>query len=206
MNVLIVDDDIFVSGALKTILESSGDITVPATGSDRKEAVELFRRYHPDVLLMDIRMKEVSGLDAAAEILKEFPDARILLLTTFSDDEYIIRALKLGAKGYLLKQDYGSILPALRAVYSGQTVFGHEIVSKIPELIQSGPSFNYQAYDISEREQEIIRLIADGLSNKEIAARLFLSEGTVRNYLSAVLDKLHLRDRTQVAVFYYRNR
>lgn len=206
MNVLIVDDDIFVSGALKTILESSGDITVPATGSDGKEAVELFRRYHPDVLLMDIRMKEVSGLDAAAEILKEFPDARILLLTTFSDDEYIIRALKLGAKGYLLKQDYGSILPALRAVYSGQTVFGHEIVSKIPELIQSGPSSNYQAYDISEREQEIIRLIADGLSNKEIAARLFLSEGTVRNYLSAVLDKLHLRDRTQVAVFYYRNR
>ncbi len=206
MNVLIVDDDIFVSGALKTILESSGDITVPAAGSDGKEAVELFRRYHPDVLLMDIRMKEVSGLDAAAEILKEFPDARILLLTTFSDDEYIIRALKLGAKGYLLKQDYGSILPALRAVYSGQTVFGHEIVSKIPELIQSGPSFNYQAYDISEREQEIIRLIADGLSNKEIAARLFLSEGTVRNYLSAVLDKLHLRDRTQVAVFYYRNR
>ena len=206
MNVLIVDDDIFVSGALKTILESSGDITVPATGSDGKEAVELFRRYHPDVLLMDIRMKEVSGLDAAAEILKEFPDARILLLTTFSDDEYIIRALKLGAKGYLLKQDYGSILPALRAVYSGQTVFGHEIVSKIPELIQSGPSFNYQAYDISEREQEIIRLIADGLSNKEIAARLFLSEGTVRNYLSSVLDKLHLRDRTQVAVFYYRNR
>lgn len=206
MNVLIVDDDIFVSGALKTILESSGDITVPATGSDGKEAVELFRRYHPDVLLMDIRMKEVSGLDAAAEILKEFPDARILLLTTFSDDEYIIRALKLGAKGYLLKQDYGGILPALRAVYSGQTVFGHEIVSKIPELIQSGPSFNYQAYDISEREQEIIRLIADGLSNKEIAARLFLSEGTIRNYLSAVLDKLHLRDRTQVAVFYYRNR
>ena len=139
-------------------------------------------------------------------LLKEFPDARILLLTTFSDDEYIIRALKLGAKGYLLKQDYASILPALRAVYSGQTVFGHEIISKIPELIQSGPSFNYREHDISEREQEIIRLIADGLSNKEIAARLFLSEGTVRNYLSSVLDKLHLRDRTQVAVFYYRNR
>lgn len=207
MNVLIVDDDIFVSGALKTILESSGDIIVPATGSDGKEAVALFRRYHPDVLLMDIRMKEVSGLDAAAEILKEFPDARILLLTTFSDDEYIVRALKLGAKGYLLKQDYASILPALRAVYSGQTVFGHEIVSKIPELLHSGSSsFNYRDHDISEREQEIIRLIADGLSNKEIAARLFLSEGTVRNYLSSILDKLQLRDRTQVAVFYYRNR
>lgn len=108
MNIVIIDDDIFVSGALKTILEASGDITVSATGTDGKDAVRLFRTYRPDVLLMDIRMKELSGLDASAEILKEFPDAKILLLTTFSDDEYIVRALKLGAKGYLLKQDYES--------------------------------------------------------------------------------------------------
>ena len=101
MNIVIIDDDIFVSGALKTILEASGDITVSATGTDGKDAVRLFRTYRPDVLLMDIRMKELSGLDASAEILKEFPDAKILLLTTFSDDEYIVRALKLGAKGYL---------------------------------------------------------------------------------------------------------
>lgn len=99
MNIVIIDDDIFVSGALKTILEASGDITVSATGTDGKDAVRLFRTYRPDVLLMDIRMKELSGLDASAEILKEFPDAKILLLTTFSDDEYIVRALKLGAKG-----------------------------------------------------------------------------------------------------------
>jgi len=150
---------------------------------------------------MDIRMKELSGLDASAEILKEFPDAKILLLTTFSDDEYIVRALKLGAKGYLLKQDYESLIPALHAVHSGQTVFGNEIISKIPELLQTGPAFHLEDYDISERELEIIRLIADGLSNKEIASRLFLSEGTVRNYLSSILDKLDLRDRTQVAVF-----
>lgn len=194
IKVVIIDDDIFVSGALKTILESSGDITVPATGCDGKEALELYKKYRPDVLLMDIRMKEVSGLDASAAVLKEFPKANILLLTTFSDDEYIVQALKLGARGYLLKQDYASLLPALRAVHSGQTVFGHEIVSKIPD------------YDISERELEIIRLIADGLSNKEIASRLYLSEGTVRNYLSTILDKLSLRDRTQVAVFYYKNR
>lgn len=205
MKVIIIDDDIFVSGALKTILESGGTITVPATGSDGKEALELFRKYRPDVLLMDIRMKEVSGLDASAAILEEFPQAKILLLTTFSDDEYIVRALKLGAKGYLLKQDYASILPALQAVYSGQTVFGHEIVSKIPELLQSGTAFRCTDCDISEREQEIIRLIADGLSNKEIASRLFLSEGTVRNYLSSILDKLELRDRTQVAIFYYKH-
>lgn len=205
MNIVIVDDDIVVSGALKTILEASGDITVSATGTDGKDAVRLFRTYRPDVLLMDIRMKELSGLDASAEILKEFPDAKILL-TTFSDDEYIVRALKLGAKGYLLKQDYESLIPALHAVHSGQTVFGNEIISKIPGLLQTGLAFHLEDYDISERELEIIRLIADGLSNKEIASRLFLSEGTVRNYLSSILDKLNLRDRTQVAVFYYRHK
>lgn len=206
MKIVIVDDDIFVSGALTTILEASGKVTVAASGTDGKEAAELYKIHQPDVLLMNIRMKEKSGLDASAEILEEFPDAKILLLTTFSDDEYIVKALKLGAKGYLLKQDYASILPALEAVCSGQTVFGTEIMSRIPELIHSGSSFHYEDYDISRRELEIIRLIADGLSNKEIASQLFLSEGTVRNYLSSILDKLQLRDRTQVAVFYYKHK
>lgn len=206
MKIVIVDDDIFVSGALTTILEASGKVTVAASGTDGKEAAELYKIHQPDVLLMDIRMKEKSGLDASAEILEEFPDAKILLLTTFSDDEYIVKALKLGAKGYLLKQDYASILPALEAVCSGQTVFGTKIMSRIPELIHSGSSFHYEDYDISRRELEIIRLIADGLSNKEIASQLFLSEGTVRNYLSSILDKLQLRDRTQVAVFYYKHK
>lgn len=206
MKIVIVDDDIFVSGALTTILEASGKVTVAASGTDGKEAAELYKIHQPDVLLMDIRMKEKSGLDASAEILEEFPDAKILLLTTFSDDEYIVKALKLGAKGYLLKQDYASILPALEAVCSGQTVFGTEIMSRIPELIHSGSSFHYEDYDISRRELEIIRLIADGLSNKEIASQLFLSEGTVRNYLSSILDKLQVRDRTQVAVFYYKHK
>ena len=206
MKIVIVDDDIFVSGALTTILEASGKVTVAASGTDGKEAAELYKIHQPDVLLMDIRMKEKSGLDASAEILEEFPDAKILLLTTFSDDEYIVKALKLGAKGYLLKQDYASILPALEAVCSGQTVFGTEIMSRIPELIHSGSSFHYEDYDISRRELEIIRLIADGLSNKEIASQLFISEGTVRYYLSSILDKLQLRDRTQVAVFYYKHK
>ena len=105
-----------------------------------------------------------------------------------------------------MKQDYSSILPALQAVYSGQTVFGQEIMTKIPALIRSEQTFDYSMYNINEREQEIIRLIADGYSNKEIAAELFLGEGTVRNYLSAILDKLQLRDRTQVAVFYYQHK
>ena len=206
MRIVIVDDDYLVTEALKTILEVNKDVQVLATGADGREAVKLFEEYRPDVLLMDIRMKNMSGLEASAEILKADPEANILLLTTFLDDEYIVKALRLGAKGYLLKQDYASILPALRAVCSGQTVFGQEIVSKIPDLIRKEETFDYGTYKINEREQEIIRLIADGYSNKEIAAELFLSEGTVRNYLSSILDKLQLRDRTQVAVFYYQHR
>lgn len=206
MNILIVDDDSLVSGALKTILEAGEDITVSAIGTDGRQAVSLYREYRPDVLLLDIRMKEMNGLEASELILKEFPEAKILLLTTFSDDEYIIKALKLGAKGYLLKQDYTSLLPALRAVASGQTVFGHEIAAKIPYVIQNTEAFDYSAYDINERELEIIHLIADGLSNKEISLKLFLSEGTVRNYLSTILNKLDLRDRTQLAVFYYQHK
>lgn len=206
MNIIIVDDDCLVSGALKTILEVNGDIQVTAVGADGREAIELYRKYRPDVLLMDIRMKEMNGLDAAGEILREFPDAKILLLTTFSDDEYIIKALRLGAKGYLLKQDYASILPALRAVDSGQIVFGHEIVRKLPDFIQKKTPLDYSEYEINDREYEIIQWIAEGLSNKEIAAKMFLSEGTVRNYLSSILDKLSLRDRTQIAVFYYQHR
>lgn len=206
MNILIVDDDSLVSGALKTILEADEDITVSAIGTDGRQAVSLYREYRPDVLLLDIRMKEMNGLEASELILKEFPEAKILLLTTFSDDEYIIKALKLGAKGYLLKQDYTSLLPTLRAVASGQTVFGHEIAAKIPHVMQNTEAFDYSAYDINERELEIIHLIANGLSNKEIALKLFLSEGTVRNYLSTILNKLDLRDRTQLAVFYYQHK
>lgn len=211
MKIIIVDDDCLVAGALKTILEANPDIEVTATGSDGEEACSLYREYLPDILLMDIllmdiRMKGMDGLEASRKILGEFPEAKILLLTTFSDDEYIVKALRLGTKGYLLKQDHTSILPALQAVYSGQTVFGTEIISKIPELLQSSDGFDYASRNISERELDIIRLIANGYSNKEIATELFLSEGTVRNYLSSILDKLQLRDRTQVAVFYYQHK
>jgi DNA-binding NarL/FixJ family response regulator len=205
MKLVIVDDNCLVSSSLKTILEAGGEITVSATGTDGTDAVKLYREHLPDILLMDIRMKSMNGLEATAEIRKEFPDAKILLLTTFSDDEYIVKALQAGAKGYLLKQDYTSLLPALSAVASGQTVFGCEVVSKLPGLFRKAEGFDYAAAQISARELEIIRLVADGLSNKEIASELFLSEGTVRNYLSDILDKLNLRDRTQVAVFYYQH-
>ncbi len=143
MKIVIVDDDYLVTEALKTIMEVNKDVQVLATGADGREAVKLFEEYRPDVLLMDIRMKNMSGLEASAEILKTDPEANILLLTTFLDDEYIVKALRLGAKGYLLKQDYANILPALHAVYSEQTVFGQEIVSKIPDLIRKKEEFDY---------------------------------------------------------------
>jgi len=205
MNVLIVDDDKFVTSALKAILEASGNVTVPATGTDGSEAIKLYEEYKPDILLTDIQMNGLSGLGATEKILEKYPDAKILLLTTFIDDEYIIQALKLGAKGYLLKQNYESILPALEAVYSGQNVFGTEIISKIPGLLNTASRFDYSSYDINERELKVIELTADGLSNKEIAAKLFLSEGTVRNYLSTILEKLELHNRTQLAIFYYKH-
>ena len=205
MKLILIDDDQLVVSALKMILEALPDLEVAATANDGSEALRLYKEHRPDVLLMDIRMEKTDGLEAAAQVLSQFPDARILLLTTFSDDEYIIKALRLGAKGYLLKQDYQNIAPAVRAVFSGQTVFGDEITSRIPELMTQAPSgFDYEAHGISERELEVIRLTAEGFSNREIASRLYLSEGTVRNYLSSILDKLELRDRTKLAVFYLR--
>lgn len=205
MRVIVIDDDQLVAISLKTILEASPDIEVVATGNDGTDAITFYQEMKPDILLMDIQMKEMNGLEAAEIILKKDPDAKILFLTTFSDDEYIIKALHLGAKGYILKQDFEGIVTSLQAVNQGQSVFGGEIVHKIPVLMQTKESFDYSQYDINKKEQDIIEQVAMGKSNREIAEELFLSEGTVRNYISTVLEKLSLRDRTQLAVFYYRN-
>lgn len=205
IQVLIVDDDKFVAASLKTILEISGEVQVLALGYSGEEALSLYEIHKPDILLMDIRMEPVSGLKAGTEILKRDPDAKILYLTTFADDEYIVKALSIGAKGYLLKQDFDSILPSMKAITTGQSVFGGEIVAKIPTLMKKEETFPFASYSITEKEANLMKLVADGLSNKEIADTLFLSEGTVRNYLSILLDKLQLRDRTQLACFYYRH-
>ena len=203
MKLIIIDDDKLVSSSLKTILESQNGIEVIAIGNSGNEAITLFQKYKPDILLLDIRMNDMSGLEAASEILISFPEAKILFLTTFLDDEYIQKALEIGAKGYILKQDFNSILPALQAVASGQTVFGSEITNKLTHI---NVPFNYEQYNLSYREFEIIQLVANGLSNKEISDQLYLSEGTIRNYLSIILDKLQLRDRTQLAIFYYKQK
>lgn len=206
MRVLVVDDDMLVAISLKTILEYDKDMEVAAVGNSGEEAITLYEELKPDVLLMDIRMAGMTGLEAGEKILAKYPDAKILYLTTFMDDEYIVKALTIGAKGYILKQDFESIVPALEAVYSGQSVFGQDIVEKLPELMAKKNEFDYGKFDISEKEMEIIEEVAAGYSNKEISERLFLSEGTVRNYISTILEKLQLRDRTQLAIFYYKNK
>ena len=204
MNIIIVDDDNFVSLSLKTILEAQPNIHVVAIGKNGNDAIQLYKTYLPDILLMDIRMDIMDGLEATDKILTNYPQAKILLLTTFSDDEYIIKAIQLGAKGYILKQAFETIAPALISVYNGQTVFGNEIMDKIPSLLQKQTMPSYENFLLTEKEFELICLVADGLNNKEIASKLFLSEGTVRNYISTILEKLNLRDRTQLACFYYK--
>jgi len=165
--------------------------------------VELVKQDKPDVLVMDIRMDGMNGLDAAEKILADDPSQKILFLTTFLDDEYINKALKVGALGYVLKQDCASVGNAVRAVFEGQAVFGGKIVERLPNLMNQTAAFDWNEYDITPKEKQVVELVADGLSNKEIAQKLFLGEGTVRNMISSVLSKLDLRDRTQLACFYY---
>ncbi len=203
MNIAVIDDDQLVAMSLKTILESTDDIKVSAIGNCGSDAIEIYRTNKPDVMLMDIRMDGMTGLEAGEIIISEFKDARILYLTTFSDDEYIIKAMNIGAKGYILKQNFEGIAPALRAVMRGQSVYGDKIMNKIPEIMAHKKEFDFAAHGINEKEKDILTLVAKGMSNKEIAAELFLSEGTIRNYISILLEKLCLRDRTQLAVYYY---
>lgn len=206
MKVVVVDDDKLVCASLKTILEAECDISVVGVGHNGKGAIELYHSLKPDLLLIDIRMETMTGLEAAESILNTDKDAKILFLTTFSDNEYIVKSLKIGAKGYIIKQNFESIVPSLRAVYIGQSVFGDDVVSKIPALIDKDSNVDFSAFGITDKELDIVIAIAEGLNNKEIANTLYLSEGTVRNSITAILDKLNLRDRTQLAIFYYKNK
>ncbi len=207
--ILLVDDDELITMSLEMIISAEADFEIVGKGGSGREAVALYDKLEPDLLLMDIRMADMNGLEAAEEILTKHRDATILFLTTFSDDEYIVKALKLGVKGYLLKQDYKSLPAALHAAINGQSVFGGAVIDKLPTLMNQTNTdeegFNYRKYDISEKEFEVIQLVAEGFSNKEISQKLFLSEGTVRNYLSTILEKLNLRDRTQLAIFYLKH-
>lgn len=204
MNILVVDDDKLVAMSLRMIIEADPDMTVVDVGYSAADAIRLYKKHLPDVLLMDIRMADRTGLAAGAEIRAQYPNAKILYLTTFNDDEYIVKALSIGARGYIIKQDFESIIPALKAVQEGQTVFGSDVVGRLPSMIrqEKQEGFDREAFGLSEQEAEVMRLISCGLSNREIADKLCLSEGTVRNYISNILAKLNLRDRTNLAIFY----
>lgn len=200
--ILIIDDDPIVRESLKLILGSKG-YTEIVVGNDGSEALMLYKKYKPDVLLLDIRMKEKSGTEAAKEVLAEFPDAKILLVTTFQDDVYISEALELGCAGYILKENIAGIAPAIEAVKSGQQVYDSKIIKKIARgaLLENHDKYENFA-DLTAREKDVLELISKGLNNKEISERLFLAEGTVRNIISTMLEKLELRDRTQLAIYY----
>lgn len=211
MRILIIDDDALVVQSLATILSVEGDIEVVETGNSGPEAVTLYRQHCPDILLMDIRMPGGDGLSAAEEILKMHPEAKIVFLTTFSEDDYIVRALHMGVRGYLIKQDIAQIAPALRSVMAGVAVLEGQVMERSAALGLGGkgngagnrgraPLFS----SLTEREYEVVEAVAQGLDNAEVADQLFMSEGTVRNHISSILAKVGLRNRTQIAVAYYR--
>ena len=209
MRIIIIDDDPLVCQSLKTIIEagskqgSGEEIEVITMGENGEEAVAFYEKERPDIILLDIRMDKMDGLEAGKVILEKDPEAKILYLTTFLDGDYIVEALRIGAKGYLMKSGYESIVNALYAIQEGQRVFGDEIIEKIPGMIKQEKTKTIP--ELTKREMDLVERVAEGMNNKEIAEELFLSEGTVRNYLSIILEKLQLRDRTQLAIFYYKN-
>ena len=205
MRLLIVDDDPLAALSLQTILSAKG-FDVIATGHSGEEAIDLYDQLQPDLLLMDIRMDGINGLEAARRILSRHSDAKILFLTTFSDDGYIKEAIALGAMGYILKQNYENLPETLRLAASGQVIYGEGVAQKLPGLLAEQMKLGKQSAQadlLTRREAEIMALVADGKSNKEIASLLYLSEGRVRNAVSDILLKLSLRDRTQLAVDYH---
>lgn len=212
IKVLIVDDqDILVEG-LKLILGSENDIEICGTANNGKKAYEACKWNRPDVVLMDIQMPELNGVEATAMIKKDFPEIKIIVLTTFNDDQYIYDALKNGASGYLLKDTSPSeIAKAIRTVYNGGALIQSEVAVKVIDKFSQlanesvDKHIDKKAELLTEREIDICRLIAEGKNNKEIAEQLFLSQGTVKNHITRVLIKLDLRDRTQLAVFTIKN-
>lgn len=206
MKVLIVDDDALIREGLKILLDIEEDIEVIGTAVNGREALEICKANKPDIVLMDIRMPILDGV-LGTKLIKEFSrDIKVVILTTFKDDEYIKEAIKNGAEGYVLKnQPSDSIIESLRTVEKGNAVFEKEVADTITSMLKDGTRRSPSSFDLSKRDFEILKLIGDGLSNKEIASILFLSEGTVRNYVTELLEKLSLRDRTQLAIFYLKN-
>ena len=215
MRVVIADDDAVVVESLRIVLDAQPDIEVAGCGTDGADAVRLAADAAPDVVLLDIQMPGMDGLAAAEQILATPRPPRVVFLTTFSDDEYIVRALSLGAAGYLIKQDVAGVASALRAVMAGRSVLEGEVLERAVALGAGGaagasvataekPDLATVFPQLTDREREVVALIAEGLDNREVAAAAYMGEGTVRNHISSILAKLHLRNRTQIAVAYWR--
>lgn len=211
IRVLIADDIKILRQGLEAILSLDSDIEIVGLAADGDEAYRLAAELHPDVVLMDMRMPVYDGEYGTRKIKEAFPDIKVLILTTFDDDENISKAMSGGADGYLLKEtDNATVIGSVKAAASGVAVFGGSAAAAIQRRFseKNSDSGIYRRQDgvtLTARELDIIRLITDGCDNKEISARLFLAEGTVRNNISRMLEKLGLKDRTQLAVYAVKN-
>jgi len=208
IRVAIVDDQTLILQGLNMIVNAQKDMEILWCAANGAEAVYKTEHVKPDVILMDIRMPEMTGVKATEIIKAKFPEVQVLILTTFMEDEDIFESLKYGASGYLLKDATPeTILDAIRKVMSGGTVIEPLVASKLLKHLKpvhevSKPS---ELHKLTERETHIALAIAEGYSNKEIALKLFVSEGTVKNHLTSILEKLNLRDRTQLAIYMIKN-
>lgn len=215
ISLLIVDDDEFIRESLKVFMARDSDIEVVGCAAHGADAVELMSSgLQVDVVLMDIRMPQCDGVEGTKRIKDLFPNTRVLMLTTFDDDEFIIQALENGASGYLLKNiPPERIIHGIKTVHDGDILIHPDIARKLTSFLRpvaSSPSPSpdtssaqkLEHYGLTPMEETLVRHIAEGLSNKEIAQKCFLSEGTIKNYITDILGKLQLRDRTQIAILY----
>jgi DNA-binding NarL/FixJ family response regulator len=206
IRVLVVDDQSMVRAGFRMLLSGQEDIEVVAEASNGLDAVSQAARFHPTVVLMDIRMPELDGLEATRRILAADPSARVLILTTFDLDEYVYEALRIGASGFVLKDDPAEqLIAAVRTVAAGDSLLSPSITKRvIKQFVRiPRPDPPKELDELTARELEIFRLIADGLSNGEIAQELYISETTVKTHITHILQKLNLRDRVQAVVLAY---
>lgn len=206
----IADDEKLIREGLKIILSSDPEIEVSGLCENGEQALRLCETSHIDVMLMDIRMPVCDGVLGTKLIKERFPHTKVLILTTFKDDEYIYDALRYGASGYLLKDiSHDIILEGIKGVYSGNVIMNPEIAQKFiknkpPSALQNIDNVKHQ-FNLTGRETDVIIEVSSGLSNKEIGEKLFLTEGTIKNHITEILSKLSLRDRTQIAIFAFKN-
>jgi len=211
IRIAIVDDQMIIRQGLSMLLGSEKDIEVVGTGENGYSAIELCRRGNIDVVLMDIKMPEMNGVDATKKIKEMYSSVQIIILTTFNEDSFIFDAIRNGASGYLLKDSPpAKIAEGIRSVYNGGALIQPDVAVKILDLIRDNVIGGFQKKDerlddLTERELDIIKLVALGKNNREISMDLYISEGTVKNHLTNILGKLSLRDRTQLAVFAVKN-